>query len=78
MLIIQKRIIELQAQNNVISLAKVSMFSKSTTTAGLLLQSIIANHTDIGEHVLMANLDLSAAFNIVNVPLLLKRLAVLG
>ena len=47
-------------------------------TEGPLLQSIIANHTDIGECVLMASLDISVAFNIVNVPLLLKWLENLG
>ena len=50
----------------------------STATVGLLLQSILANDADIGEHVLMASLDLSAGFDIVNVPLLLRRLEILG
>ena len=48
--------------------AKNSMFKKykSTATAGLFLRSIIANHADVEEHVLMASLDLSATFDIVN------------
>ena len=51
---------------------------KSTTPAVLLLQSIIANHPDIGEHVSMASLYLSAVSDIINVPLLLRRLEILG
>ena len=52
--------------------------NKSTATCGLLLQSIIARATDENNYVLMASLDLSAAFDIVNVGLLLKRLRILG
>ena len=52
--------------------------NKSTSTAGLLLQSIIARATDSNNYVLMASLDLSAAFDLVNVNLLLKRLRILG
>ena len=60
--------------------AKNSMFKKykSTATAGLFLRSIIANHADVGEHVLMASLDLSAAFDILKVLLILRRLEILG
>ena len=52
--------------------------NKSSATGGLVLQSIIANHFDINEYVLMACPDLSAAFEIVNVELLPKRLVILG
>jgi hypothetical protein len=51
---------------------------KSAATAGLLLQSIIATHVDKNEFVAMASLDLSAAFDMVNTTLLLKRLAIIG
>ena len=51
---------------------------KSTATAGLLLQSIIARATDDNNFVLMASLDLSAAFDLVNQSLLMKRLNILG
>ena len=51
---------------------------KGMVTTGLQLHSIKANHLEIGEHVLTASLDLSAAFNIVNVGLLLRRLENLG
>ena len=39
---------------------------KSTIPAGLTLQSIIASHVDIGEYMLLASLNLSAAFDISN------------
>ena len=52
--------------------------NKSTATAGLKLQSIIARALDNNKYVLMASLDLSAAFDIVNVPLLVRRLGVVG
>ena len=50
----------------------------STATACLTLQSLIARALDDNKFVLMASLDLSAAFDIVNVPLLVKRLRVIG
>ena len=40
---------------------------KSTATAGLLIQSLIARALDDNQVVLLASLDLSAAFEIVNV-----------
>ena len=52
--------------------------SKSTTTAAQLLQSIISRATDENNFVIMASLDLSAAFDLVNVELLIKRLRVMG
>ena len=52
--------------------------NKSTGTAGLLLQSLIAHATDNNNYVLMASLDLSAAFDLVNVRLLIKRLKIIG
>ena len=52
--------------------------NKSTATAGLLLQSLIVHATDANNYALMASLDLSAAFDLVNVGLLIKRLRILG
>ena len=52
--------------------------NKSTATAGLLLQSLIVHATDSNNYALMASLDLSAAFDLVNVKLLIKRLRILG
>ena len=51
---------------------------QSTCTAGLVIQSVIAHAVDNDDYALMANLDLSAAFDIVNVKLLLKRLGIIG
>ena len=51
---------------------------KSTATLGLQLQSIIARALDEGDHVLMASIDLSSAFDVINIKLLLKRLRVVG
>ena len=50
----------------------------STDTVGLVLQSIITNDLDMDDNVLMASLDNSAAFDIVNIDLLMKRLTILG
>ena len=44
----------------------------------MILQSIIARATDENNYVLMASLDLSAAFDLVNVNLLVKRLKIIG
>ena len=52
--------------------------NKSTATAGLLLQSIIARAADDNNFTIMASLDLSAAFDLVNVELLIKRLRIIG
>ena len=51
---------------------------KSTSTLNLQLQSIIARALDEDNYVLMASLDLSAAFDVVNIDLLLIRLRVIG
>ena len=48
--------------------------NKSTVTAGLLLQSLIAETLDDDKYVALASLHLSAAFDIINVDLLLKSL----
>ena len=52
--------------------------NKSTATAGLVLQSLITHATDSNNYALMASLDLSAAFDLVNVGLLTKRLRIIG
>ena len=52
--------------------------NKSTATAGALLQSIIARAADENCFVIMASLDLSMAFDLVNTELLVKRLKVMG
>ena len=46
--------------------------------AGLLLQSMIARALDEDCYVALASIDLSAAFDVVDVGLLIKRLRVLG
>ena len=79
--LILKRIIDLQDSNKVdLTGDQQHGFkkNKSTATAGLLLQSIIATHVDKNEFVAMASLDLSAAFDMVNTTLLLKRLVIIG
>ena len=52
--------------------------NKSTATAGLMLQSLIARALDDNCYVAMAGIDLSAAFDVVDVKLLIKRLVILG
>ena len=50
----------------------------STAIAGLVLQLLIVEHLDEDDIVMMASLDLSAAFDIVYVEFLLNRLTILG
>ena len=52
--------------------------NRSTATLGLEIQSLIARALDENNHVLMASIDLSSAFDVVNIELLLKRLRLLG
>ena len=51
--------------------------NKSTATAGALLQSIIARAADDNCYVIMASLDISMAFDMVNTKLLIKRLKII-
>ena len=50
----------------------------STDMACLELQSIIASHCDAGDFVAVCSLDLTSAFDVVNVKLLIKRLQIIG
>ena len=50
----------------------------STATASLIIQSILTRSLDDDNFVLMASLDLSSAFDVVNSGFLLKRLEILG
>ena len=51
---------------------------RSTLTAGLSIQTALAKALDQGRFVLMASLDLSSAFDVVNIDLLIKRLKING
>ena len=51
---------------------------KSTSTLGLQIQSLIARALDDSNYVLMASVDLSAAFDVVNIDLLIERLRIIG
>ena len=57
---------------------KLCCWKKSTLTLGLEIQSLIARALDDNNFVLVASLDLSAAFDVVNVNLLLKRSKIVG
>ena len=52
--------------------------NRSTNSASLMLQSVLARALDENNFALMASIDLSSAFDVVNVKLLLKRLRLLG
>ena len=52
--------------------------NRSTNSAALILQSILARALDDKNYALMSSLDLSAAFDVVNVELLLIRLRRIG
>ena len=49
----------------------------TASTAGTLLQSLIARAADENCYVVMASLDLSMAFDMVNTELLIKRLRIM-
>jgi hypothetical protein len=51
---------------------------RSTIAAGLTIPSISARALDNNKNAMMSSLDLSAAFNMVNVKLLVKRLKIVG
>ena len=79
--LIMQRIIEIEDSNNIdLTGTKQHGFKrkKSTSTAGLEIQSEIARALDSNKYTLMASLDLSSAFDIVNIKLLLKRLEIVG
>ena len=50
----------------------------NTQMAGLQIQSLIARAVEGDSFVLMASLDLSSAFHVVNVKLLIKSLEIIG
>ena len=51
---------------------------RSTVTAAMTIQSKLAQLLENNNYAIMASLDLSAAFDVVNRDLLLKRLDVIG
>ena len=79
--LILKRINEIQDQNQQdITRPGQHGFkrNRSTLTLSLELQSMIARALDNDEFVLVASLDLSSAFDVVNINLLLKRMRIIG
>ena len=52
--------------------------NKSTATFGIQMQSLKARALDGGDHVSLASLNLSSAFDVVNIGLLLERMRVIG
>ena len=79
--LILQRILQIEKDNNVdITGPQQHGFKKghSTNTAGLALQTIIASALDEDSFALMASIDLSAAFDLVNIELLLKRMKIMG
>jgi hypothetical protein len=79
--LILKRIQAIELQNGVDITGKQQHgFKKnhSTLSLGIQIQSLIARALDEDSFVLMASLDLSAAFDIVDVNLLIKRLTIIG
>ena len=79
--LILKRILDIQSENNVdITRQGQHGFKKnrSTSTLSVELQSIIASALDNDEYVVVSSLDLSSAFDVVNIGLLLKRMKIMG
>ena len=79
--LILKRIIEIQDQSSVDITRKGQHGFKrnmSTLTLSAELLSTVARALDNDEFVLVASLDLSSVFDVVNIDLLMKRLVILG
>ena len=79
--LILKRILSIEKMNDVDITGKQQhgfKRNKSTTTLSLQIQSLISRALDEDKHVLMASIDLSAAFDVVNIDLLLERLRIVG
>ena len=76
---ILKRLEELANEGNLFT-EKQHGFRKgrSTVTAARVLQLEIARAMDDDKYIAVASLDLSAAFDVVNIGLLLKRLEIMG
>ena len=75
------RIMQIEKDNNVdLTGATHHGFKKkkSTVTAALQLQTKIARACDEKKYVAVASLDLSSAFDVINVDLLLMRLSIMG
>jgi hypothetical protein len=75
------RLVDIESTNNVDLTGEGQHgFKKgrSTVTALKEIQSQIARKIDEGQYVAMGSLDLTAAFDVVNVDLLMKRLIILG
>ena len=51
---------------------------KSTLTAGLAIQTALAKALDQGNFAIVASLDLSSAFDVVDINLLIRRLTIIG
>ena len=79
--VILKRIMQIQNENKVDLTGDPQhgfKHAKSTATAGLIIQSILSRAIDSNQYALMASIDLSAAFDLVNTKLLIKRLKIIG
>ena len=79
--LILKRILEIQDTNNC-DITGINQHgfkkNKSTSTLSLEIQNLISRALDEDKLVLLASLDLSAAFDVVNIELLIKRLKIIG
>ena len=79
--LILRRILEIQELNNC-DITGINQHgfkrNRSTSTMSLEIQNIIARALDEDKLVLLASLDLSAAFDVVNIDLLIKRLKIIG
>jgi hypothetical protein len=79
--LILRRIMKIQSDNNC-DLTGVNQHGfkqkRSTSTLATEIQSIISRALDGNKIVLMSSLDLTAAFDVVNIDLLLKRLTIMG
>ncbi len=79
--LVLRRIMEVEKENRVDLTGKEQhgfKKGKSTASAGMVIQSIISRALDENNYVLMSSVDLTAAFDLVDVRLLIKRLQIVG
>jgi hypothetical protein len=76
--LILKRILEIQdANGDLTGENQHGLKNPCTSTLSAKLQSMISRALDGKEHVSLASLDLSSAFDLVNINLLMKRLKII-
>ena len=75
----KQRIVEIEEESEVdlTHEAQHGFNRTKSTTAGLTIQSALARALDQGKFAIVANIDLSSAFDLVNINLGIKRMQII-